>query len=115
MVIPETATRSGKVTKMMDTLNDNGYTIIMTVVHASKRNCGIAGRKREISEGKKYNSMSWMLAMYNVQGLFEYARELGFNRQAFFAIDNTDHSKSKIVCIPPYHSIYFSWKSVDST
>ena len=115
MVIPETATNSGKVTKMMDTLNDNGYTVIMTVVHASKNACGIAGRKREISEGKRYNSMSWIIAMYNVQGLFEYARELGFNRQAFFAIDNTDHSKSDIVCVPPYHNIYFSWKSVDGT
>eukprot|EP00940_MAST-03C_sp_MAST-3C-sp2_P001966 g1966.t1 len=115
MVIPETAVRKGKVTEMMDTLNDAGYTVIMTVVHASKRDCTAAGRKREISEGKRYSSMSWMLAIYNVQGLFEYARDLGFRRETFFCIDNTDHKHTEVVVVPPYHSVHFTWKSRDGT
>jgi len=115
MVIPDTAVRRGKVTDYIDALKEADYQVIMTVVHASKRECGLAGRKREITEGKRYSAMSWTLAIYNVQGLFEYARESGYRKEAFFAIDNTDHKETISVCVPPYHDLYFSWRSEEGT
>eukprot|EP00939_MAST-03C_sp_MAST-3C-sp1_P003491 g3491.t1 len=116
MVIPETAAslvgdRCGSWLKRLRAAN---YTVVMTAVHASRATCNRNGKKREVEEGKKYSNFSWIYAMRSIEKYFNVCRSLGYHKETFFVVDNTDWKHNKMVLVPPRQGIYLEIISSDS-
>eukprot|EP00939_MAST-03C_sp_MAST-3C-sp1_P003569 g3569.t1 len=118
MIIPETSVNAsstvehyhgpaskGKVKIMFDKLKSEGYTILMTAVHASRQKCMSNGKHREVLEGKKYKNASWGIAIGSISRMFNYYREEGYLEQTQFVMDNSDWSDPETLVVPPYHGL----------
>ena len=79
----------GKGMKMLSELAEQGYTVIMTAVHASRVKCLQSGLSREIKEGKQYHTY-WERSIKKIESAFNRCREMGFEDRTFFVFDNTD-------------------------
>ena len=97
MIIPETSVNAsstvehyhgpatkGKVKIMFDKLKEEGYTILMTAVHASRLKCMDNGKRREVLEGKKYKNASWGVAIGSIARMFNYSRSAGYLHETYF-------------------------------
>jgi len=117
MIIPETSVNAsstvehyhgpatkGKVKIMFDKLKEEGYTILMTAVHASRLKCMDNGKRREVLEGKKYKNASWGVAIGSIARMFNYSRSAGYLHETLFVLDNTnwDRSDMLVVCFTIY-------------
>lgn len=118
MIIPETAVNvsstvehyhgpasKGKAKIMFDKLKAEGYTILMTAVHASKLKCMDNGKCREVLEGKKYKNSSWGVAIGSIARMFNYSRSEGYLHETFFVLDNTCWDHSETLLVPPFHGL----------
>ena len=118
MIIPETSVNAsstvehyhgpatkGKVKIMFDKLKEEGYTILMTAVHASRLKCMDNGKRREVLEGKKYKNASWGVAIGSIARMMNYSRAAGYLHETFFVLDNTNWDKSETLLIPPFHGL----------
>ena len=87
--------------KMLSELAEQGYTVIMTAVHASRVKCLQSGLSREIKEGKQYHSTYWERSIKKIESAFNRCREMGFEDRTFFVFDNTDFTSTlKHVVMP---------------
>jgi len=118
MIIPETSVNAsstvehyhgpatkGKVKIMFDKLKEEGYTILMTAVHASRLKCMDNGKRREVLEGKKYKNASWGVAIGSIARMFNYSRSAGYLHETFFVLDNTNWDQSETLLLPPFHGL----------
>ena len=107
MLIPDTfadwvpGLHEGKGMKMLTALAEQGYTVIMTAVHASRVKCLQSGLSREIKEGKQYHSTYWERSIKKIESAFNRCREMGFEDRTFFIFDNTNFTSTlKHVVMP---------------
>lgn len=107
MVIPDTAAQvmSDRVGSYLKRLKQHKYTVVMTAVHASRESCNRNGKMREVEEGKKYSNFSWSYAMRSVEKYFNQCRSIGYHKETFFVVDNTDWKKNSILMIPPRQGV----------
>lgn len=107
MVIPDTAAQvmSDRVGSYLKRLKQHKYTVVMTAVHASRESCNQNGKTREVEEGKKYSNFSWSYAMRSVERYFNQCRSIGYHKETFFIVDNTDWNNNTILMIPPRRGV----------
>jgi len=115
MVIPETAASivGDRCGGYLRSLRAAKYTIVMTAVHASRARCNKNGKMREVEEGKKYSNFSWIYAMRSVEKYFNLCRSLGYHKETFFVVDNTNWEKNKMLMVPPRQGIHLELLSSD--
>jgi len=87
LIVPDTGSDFGKLSKFVDDLIKKGYRIQIVAVFASRDTCLMRGHRRERFEGKKYSIEHWGASIQAIISMQRRLDELGTGLQVL-TIDN---------------------------